>query len=54
MRLCVQRVLEGSVAVDGKVLASIGKGLVVLVGFGQADGPELAASDVFCMKKTSR
>ena len=47
MRLCVQRVLEGSVAVDGKVLASIGKGLVVLVGFGQADGPELAASDVF-------
>ena len=47
MRLCIQRVLEGSVAVDGTTLASIGKGLVVLVGFGQEDGPELAASDVF-------
>lgn len=47
MRLCIQRVLEGAVAVDGRTLASIGKGLVVLVGFGQADGPELAESDVF-------
>lgn len=47
MRLCVQRVLEGAVAVDGTTLASIGKGLVVLVGFGREDGPELAAGDAF-------
>lgn len=47
MRLCVQRVLEGAVAVDGTTLARIGKGLVVLVGFGREDSPALAASDVF-------
>lgn len=47
MRLCVQRVLEGGVDVDGTTLARIGMGLVVLVGFGQEDGPELVASDAF-------
>ena len=33
MRAVIQRVLHASVEVDGKVIASIGKGLLVLVGF---------------------
>ena len=32
MKAIIQRVLRGSVTVDGKVIAEIGKGLVVLVG----------------------
>ena len=32
MRAVVQRVLESSVSIEGKVTASIGKGLMVLVG----------------------
>jgi D-tyrosyl-tRNA(Tyr) deacylase len=40
MRAVIQRVLEASVTVDGKVVGSIdGPGLVVLVGITHSDGP---------------
>ena len=40
MRAVVQRVLEGSVTVDGKVVGSVdAPGLVVLVGVTHDDGP---------------
>ena len=42
MKAVVQRVSQGKVSVDGKVLASIGQGLVVLLGAARGDG----ASDV--------
>ena len=38
MRLLVQRASQASVTVDGRVVASMGPGLVVLVGVGQGDG----------------
>ena len=34
MRLLLQRVREGKVTIEGQDVATIGKGLVVLVGFG--------------------
>lgn len=37
MRAVVQRVSEGSVTVDGKVCASIGKGFVILLGIKTGD-----------------
>eukprot|EP01116_Phalansterium_solitarium_P007743 TRINITY_DN20614_c0_g1_i1.p1 TRINITY_DN20614_c0_g1~~TRINITY_DN20614_c0_g1_i1.p1 ORF type:complete len:153 (-),score=29.72 TRINITY_DN20614_c0_g1_i1:95-553(-) len=37
MRAILQRVLRGSVTVEGKVVSSIGRGLVVLVGIEQSD-----------------
>lgn len=40
MRLLLQRVSSGSVAVDGKVIASIGRGLVMLLGVGPNDTEE--------------
>lgn len=43
MRALVQRVRQGSVSVEGTVLASIGQGLVILVGVGEGDGAEEAA-----------
>ncbi len=36
----VQRVLESSVTIEGKVKASIGKGLLVLIGIEEADNEE--------------
>ena len=38
MRLVLQRVTSGSVTVDGKVIASIGPGLVILLGIAHGDG----------------
>jgi D-tyrosyl-tRNA(Tyr) deacylase len=43
MRAVVQRSLESSVSVDGKVIAKIPKGLVVLLGVGQGDTEAEAA-----------
>ena len=40
MRLLVQRVSDASVAISGQTTARIGKGLLALVGVGQADTPE--------------
>jgi D-tyrosyl-tRNA(Tyr) deacylase len=37
MRAVIQRVRTGSVTVDGKVIAAIGRGLVILVGIGPGD-----------------
>ena len=37
MRVLIQRVRKASVTVDGKVMGSIGHGLVILAGIGQTD-----------------
>jgi D-tyrosyl-tRNA(Tyr) deacylase len=42
MRAVVQRVRQGSVSVDGQVLAEIGNGLVILLGIGPQDDEEKA------------
>jgi D-tyrosyl-tRNA(Tyr) deacylase len=40
MRVTIQRVSEASVTIEGKVRSSIGKGLLVLAGFEEADTAE--------------
>lgn len=40
MRIVVQRVKEASVSVDGRRIAAIGKGLLLLVGIGKGDTQE--------------
>jgi D-tyrosyl-tRNA(Tyr) deacylase len=40
MRLLIQRASRASVSVDGRVVSSIGPGLVILVGVGQGDDAE--------------
>lgn len=50
MRLVIQRVLEASVAIDGKVVSSIGKGLLVLVGVEEGDTSE---DEAWLVGKTS-
>ena len=40
MRIVIQRVSNGSVAVDGKVIGTIQKGLLVFVGIEDADTAE--------------
>lgn len=42
MRLILQRVKRGSVCVDGRLVAEIGKGLVILVGVGHQDSEKQA------------
>lgn len=42
MKAVIQRVSEGSVTVDGKVVAEIGQGLVILLGIAPEDTVELA------------
>ena len=37
MRVVIQRVTEARVCVEGRVVGEIGQGLLVLVGFGEAD-----------------
>ncbi|MFQ5746703.1 MAG: D-aminoacyl-tRNA deacylase, partial [Gemmatimonadota bacterium] len=43
MRAVVQRASRARVRVGGEVVAEIGPGLVVLVGFASGDGPEPGA-----------
>lgn len=50
MRVLLQRVKQGSVTVAGEVVASIGQGLVLLVGVGQGDDIEKAR---FLAEKTA-
>jgi len=40
MRAIIQRVTKASVAVEGKEVANIGKGLLILVGIEDADGSD--------------
>lgn len=40
MRVVLQRVLEASVTIDGVRTAAIGRGMLVLCGFEEADSPE--------------
>ena len=40
MRVTIQRVSEATVTIDGKIKSSIGKGLLVLAGFEEADTVE--------------
>jgi D-aminoacyl-tRNA deacylase len=40
MRALLQRVKYGNVSVDGKIIAEIGAGLVILLGIGHNDGEE--------------
>ncbi len=42
MRLVIQRVSRGRVVVQGRVVAEIGPGLVILLGIGPDDGDEQA------------
>lgn len=42
MRAVVQRVRHGQVMVDGKMIAKIGRGLVILLGIGPQDDLEMA------------
>lgn len=39
MKALIQRVTRASVSVDGKIISSIGKGLLVFVGIGLDDAP---------------
>lgn len=38
MRLVLQRVTRGAVSVEGRTIAEIGRGLVILLGIGHGDG----------------
>jgi len=42
MRALIQRVTSGRVTVEGKIVAEIGHGLVILLGIGQGDTEEQA------------
>ena len=39
MKVCLQRVLEASVTVNGKIVGKIDKGLLIFIGFEKGDNP---------------
>ncbi|MGN0318761.1 MAG: D-aminoacyl-tRNA deacylase [Lachnospira sp.] len=41
MRFVIQRVNHANVSIDGKVISEIGSGLLILMGVGEADTPEM-------------
>lgn len=47
MRLLLQRVSRAAVDVDGERVGEIGQGLLLLAGFGKADGPALPETRVW-------
>ena len=47
MRMVLQRVKEARLTVQGEERAAIGRGLVVLVGFGHKDAPDLPGTTVW-------
>lgn len=47
MKLILQRASKGAVHIDGQPVASIGNGLVVLVGFGKEDHLEMVNTPVW-------
>ena len=47
MRAVLQRVRQASVCVQGRVLGEIGPGLVVLIGFGGSDAPDMVGGPVW-------
>ncbi len=44
MRAVIQRVQQGSVTIDGRVVAQIGRGLVILLGIAPGDDGDKAAA----------
>lgn len=46
MRVVLQRVSSASVSVEGKITGSIDSGLLILVGFGKDDHPDILPSAV--------
>lgn len=47
MRAVLQRVREASVAVEGRTVAGIGPGYLILAGFGGTDSPEMVGSPLW-------
>jgi D-tyrosyl-tRNA(Tyr) deacylase len=47
VRLLLQRVSRARVDVDGRAVGEIGQGLLVLAGFGKADGPDLPGTKLW-------
>jgi D-tyrosyl-tRNA(Tyr) deacylase len=47
VRLLLQRVSRAAVDVDGERVGEIGQGLLLLAGFGKADGPDLPETRVW-------
>lgn len=50
MKIVIQRVSEASVAVDGQLIASIGAGMMILVGVADDDTP---ADVAYCTRKAA-
>jgi D-aminoacyl-tRNA deacylase len=48
MRLVLQRVTRASVSIDGRIVSSIGTGLLILIGVGHGD--DAAKADLFAEK----
>lgn len=51
MKVVLQRVLAANVKVEGQIIGEIGRGYVLLVGFGSADSPEVLTPMIEKIKK---